>query len=530
MQPFKSRRIWSSAAFVFLVCISAIVQVCTGSYAKTVTLKAKREVAAVYKTKLLHDVKYGESSGVSLLMNITLPDPAPKKPVPVVVFYHGGGWSGGTREDMMSRCPLVTQLGYVGASVEYRLSAVAPFPAQIQDCKCAVRYLRANAAKYGIDPDRIAVWGCSAGGHLAAMMGLTEGVGEFEGDGGYPNASSRVQMVIDCFGPTDFILWQNQINKYANDADAREVFSPPADNLMYQWWLNFSLEKDPGIVKLFEGKARERSAWASPLTYADQKQSVESVSKAEKWQDQEYYRKNLNTPGSRRALLDIQTAESWKSSEQSTTGLELTIQNGGVTGKYLEYKAQSVSGWGVFIKDIPKGTFKVNNDTLALWAKCDQNTPEILLELDEQDGSRWTYSLRVSTDWKYYEIPFNSFKWLAGPPNRHTTSEDKFDVKSAAKVSIGLAKQLCLLNEGPHQIMVDGISGVKSSVPKLPAFLIVHGTQDTWVPLQQSTMLADKLDKVGTDVTLLLEPNMGHDDSKAWPKILEYIKQRFPVN
>ncbi len=515
---------------MFFVCISAVVMVGSGSCAKNVALKAKHEVAVVYKTKLLHDVKYGESGGVPLLMNITIPDHAPKKPVPVVVFYHGGGWSGGTREDMMSRCPLVTQLGYVGASVEYRLSAVAPFPAQIQDSKCAVRYLRANAAKYGIDPNRIAVWGCSAGGHLAALMGLTEGIGEFEGDGGYPNASSRVQMVIDCFGPTDFVLWEKQVNKYANDADAREVFSPPADNLMYQWWLNFSIEKDPGIVKLFEGKARERSAWASPLTYADQKQSVESISKTEKWQDQDYYSQQINASGSRWSLLDIQTAESWKCSEQSTTGLALSIQSGGVTGKYLDYKAQNVSGWGVFVKDIPKGTFKANNDTLALWAKCDQNTPEIFVELDEQDGSRWTYSLKATTAWKYYEIPFSSFKYLAGPPNRHTASDDKFNVKSAAKVSIGLAKMLCALNEGPHQIMVDGISSVKSNLPKLPAFLIVHGTQDTWVPLQQSTMLADKLDKAGSDVTLLLEPNMGHDDSKAWPKILEYIKERFPIS
>jgi acetyl esterase/lipase len=89
-------------------------------------------------------------------------------------------------------------------SVEYRLTGEAQFPAQIEDCKAAIRWLHANAEEYGIDPERIGVWGHSAGGHLAALLGTSGGVEEFEG-GGDPEQPSHVQAVVDCFGPTDLL-------------------------------------------------------------------------------------------------------------------------------------------------------------------------------------------------------------------------------------------------------------------------------------------------------------------------------------
>ena len=98
--------------------------------------------------------------------------------------------------------PFATK-GYAVASINYRLSQHAVFPAQIEDCKAAIRWLRANAAKYGLDPDHIGVWGASAGGHLVAMLGTTGGVKEFEGTGGNLDQSSRVQCVVDWFGPSD---------------------------------------------------------------------------------------------------------------------------------------------------------------------------------------------------------------------------------------------------------------------------------------------------------------------------------------
>lgn len=120
---------------------------------------------------------------------------------PLIVWVHGGAWLEGSKEG----CPAVGFVadGYVVASINYRLSRHAIFPAQIQDCKAAIRWLRANADKHGIDPNRIGVWGASAGGHLVALLGTAGDVNDFDVG---PNAgvSSRVQAVCDFFGPTDF--------------------------------------------------------------------------------------------------------------------------------------------------------------------------------------------------------------------------------------------------------------------------------------------------------------------------------------
>jgi len=95
--------------------------------------------------------------------------------------------------------------GYAVASIDYRLTSVAPFPAQIEDCKAAVRWLRANASKYNLDPNRIGVCGFSAGGHLAALLGTSGGVRALEGGGDNLNVSSRVQAVLVVSGPVDFL-------------------------------------------------------------------------------------------------------------------------------------------------------------------------------------------------------------------------------------------------------------------------------------------------------------------------------------
>jgi acetyl esterase/lipase len=125
-------------------------------------------------------------------------------PFPLVLWVHGGGWEGGSKDAGNPTMGLL-QLGYVVASTNYRLSKHAPFPAQIYDVKGAVRYLRANAKKYKIDPDRIGVAGASAGGHLVALLGTSGDVKDLEGDIGNTNVSSRVQCVIDYFGPTDLL-------------------------------------------------------------------------------------------------------------------------------------------------------------------------------------------------------------------------------------------------------------------------------------------------------------------------------------
>lgn len=152
----------------------------------------------------LRDIVYARVNGQELHMNLTLPDGATSKLRPAVLWIHGGGWSGGDYRIDPSADYGLTEMGYVTGSIQYRLSTVAKYPAQIHDCKAAIRFLRANAAKYGIDPDRIGVWGGSAGGHLVALLGTTGGTKQLEGDTGNLEYSSRVQAVCDLFGPTDF--------------------------------------------------------------------------------------------------------------------------------------------------------------------------------------------------------------------------------------------------------------------------------------------------------------------------------------
>jgi acetyl esterase/lipase len=128
--------------------------------------------------------------------------PAKGTNLPLIINIHGGAFRMGTKSDGVPLDYLAK--GYAVASIGYRLSQHAIFPAQIEDCKAAVRWLRANASKYGLDPNRFAAWGPSAGGHLAAMLGTTGDVREFE-VGDNLNVSSRVQAVVDYFGPTDFL-------------------------------------------------------------------------------------------------------------------------------------------------------------------------------------------------------------------------------------------------------------------------------------------------------------------------------------
>jgi acetyl esterase/lipase len=138
----------------------------------------------------------------ALRLDLFLPTSAPK-PYTVVVWIHGGGWTSGSK----GQCPAkyLVPKGYAVASISYRLSQQAKFPAQIEDCKAAVRWLRANAKLYDLDPDNVGAWGSSAGGHLAALLGTAGNAKDLEGTGGNAGLSSRVQAVCDWFGPTDFL-------------------------------------------------------------------------------------------------------------------------------------------------------------------------------------------------------------------------------------------------------------------------------------------------------------------------------------
>jgi acetyl esterase/lipase len=155
--------------------------------------------------------------------------PASDAPVPLVVYIHGGAFRAGDKAD---RPPLeYVAEGYALAAINYRLSQHAVFPAQIEDCKAAVRWLRAHAATYGLDPERVAAGGASAGGHLAAMVGTTGHETAFD-VGEHLDVSSRVGAVLDYFGPTDFLqmdahrLPDGMIHDTADSPESRLVGGP----------------------------------------------------------------------------------------------------------------------------------------------------------------------------------------------------------------------------------------------------------------------------------------------------------------
>lgn len=166
-----------------------------------------------------YDVKYVPDGDAAQALDVFYPETPADKPLPLLVWIHGGGWAAGSKSGM----PYMSQLprGYVAASIEYRFSQKAKFPAQIQDCQAAIRFLRANAKKYSIDPARIGVGGASAGGHLSALVGTSGGKKAFPPIGGNEEQSDRVQAVCDIFGPTDFWTVVKQANE---DQNVKNIF------------------------------------------------------------------------------------------------------------------------------------------------------------------------------------------------------------------------------------------------------------------------------------------------------------------
>jgi acetyl esterase/lipase len=146
---------------------------------------------------------FGKGADVELKLDLAMPKEG-DGPFPAVVCIHGGGWVGGDRGQMAQTIETLARCGYVAVSPDYRLAPKHHFPAPAEDCKAAVRWLRANAAKYKINPERIGAVGFSAGGHLACLLGVTDKGDGLEGEGGSGEHSSRVQAVVSFFGPTDF--------------------------------------------------------------------------------------------------------------------------------------------------------------------------------------------------------------------------------------------------------------------------------------------------------------------------------------
>lgn len=148
------------------------------------------------------DIVYGKGGDEELKLNLARPKEL-AAPTACIVFIHGGGWAAGDRKGHDAQVKEMARRGYVSATVGYRFAPKHPWPAQIEDVKCAVRFLRANAEKYGIDKDRIGAVGFSAGAHLSMLLGAMDKEDGLEGEGGNPDQPSKVNAVVAFFGPTD---------------------------------------------------------------------------------------------------------------------------------------------------------------------------------------------------------------------------------------------------------------------------------------------------------------------------------------
>ena len=207
--------------------------------------QGRRRRADFQDVNIVRDVVYKRVNGRDLRLDIYSPKSI-THPLPVVLWIFGNRWSRGSKNhppplDLMSQ-------GYIVVSIDYRLSGEAPFPAAIEDCKAAVRWIRANAAAYHFDPDHIGAWGHSAGGHLAALLGTSGGVAELEG-GDNSSFSSRVQAVCDMSGPSDILQFYEAVSN-SNERIAR------IDRSSIEQFLGGSVEQN-----------RAKAIAASPTTY-----------------------------------------------------------------------------------------------------------------------------------------------------------------------------------------------------------------------------------------------------------------------
>jgi len=156
--------------------------------------------------EIIRDVLYGRGGNVPLLLDIYRPRPAPRTPMPSLVWLHGGAWRAGDRSGVPELVRTLARHGYFVVSGGYRLSGQASFPAQIHDVKAIPRWLRAHASTYGLEQERIAAAGHSAGAHLAALLGTSAGMPELEGNSGWADYSTAVHAVVALSPPIDALL------------------------------------------------------------------------------------------------------------------------------------------------------------------------------------------------------------------------------------------------------------------------------------------------------------------------------------
>ena len=220
---FRARASHIVATLATFAVVLAVAGCGTGQRGEEPTPE-REPTPLAWADRVVRDVTYCERGDLALKMDLYLPAPS-SVPSPAVVYLHAGAWEFGNKfafggiaafDELLSR-------GYAVASIEYRLAPMHKFPAQIEDAKCAVRFLRVSSSEYDIDQERIAALGGSAGGHLAALLGVTDSSDGFDGDG-HNHESSEVAAVVDLFGPVN--LEAPDFVPYAKDASQR-VFDAP---------------------------------------------------------------------------------------------------------------------------------------------------------------------------------------------------------------------------------------------------------------------------------------------------------------
>ena len=175
-----------------------------GLHVPVIGQEAKKTPQAPTGVAIEKEIVYGTGAGEELKLNLARPEKS-DGPLPCIVVIHGGAWRAGDKSGHDPQIRDFAQRGYVSVTVGYRFCPNHPFPAQVEDVKCAVRFLRAHANKYGIDPKRIGAIGFSAGAHLSMMLGVMGNGDGLEGEGGWSDQPSQVQAVVSYFGPTDLL-------------------------------------------------------------------------------------------------------------------------------------------------------------------------------------------------------------------------------------------------------------------------------------------------------------------------------------
>jgi len=195
-----------SEPLLVLIIAAAVLSASTLAQERPVRPRANRNSVRpdVYAAKVERDVTFGKVGDVELKLDVYYPTNDIRKVRTAVVYVHGGGWRQGDKSSGagLIAMPELVKRGYLLFSINYRLAPKFKFPAQIEDTKCAIRYLRAHVKQYNLDPNHIGIFGGSAGGHLVALMGTADASAGFDTGGGWTNESSRVQAVVDMFGPT----------------------------------------------------------------------------------------------------------------------------------------------------------------------------------------------------------------------------------------------------------------------------------------------------------------------------------------